>query len=254
MTMQPVNLLIFITVPILASILGALIINSGYYPNLFARIFSRRIPNRFIIIINGASGVGKTTIADWISQRFKVKTVMNIDLIREIFRDNHSGEENPINLSSFEADLDHINDHFRSQCSVLEKPMERMISRVTRRRDAVIIEGVNVLFSEFLKRHQISDANLFLFITLYIDNKEEHIKRIDKRGEESSEDPAKTQRYTDNIDKIQAIEKIIIEDTTSVIQSTTAQHTFKIIVNDKKLRTIYKEVKQIINGKLKCVK
>ena len=70
---------------VVAAIIGALVSTERIILTDFFRWY-RKLPRDFVILINGGSGVGKTTIAWAIARKYNIPYVVGSDIIREVLR------------------------------------------------------------------------------------------------------------------------------------------------------------------------
>lgn len=165
-----------------------------------------------IILIGGASGVGKSVISAELGHRNGIERFIGTDLIREIMRYMLPKEINPIlHESSFNAESKVINPSvedeliysFCEQSRIVCKGVNAYLSRIIKEGLTYIINGVHLLpgFLNISEKYANS-VHLFHYV-LYIEDEEEHIRRFHLRSEHTRRPPS---RYTDNIKKIRRIQ------------------------------------------------
>lgn len=207
---------------LIAAIVGALVASEKLILTDFFR-WRRQLPPGFIVIINGASGVGKTSIAWALSRKYNVPTVFSSDLIRESLRcciPNISDIEYAVLLrSSFLAHQQvkmgveaNVVEGFKAQCGFMLKPILGVCNRIRGKRDPAIIEGVNIVASQVFSQIPNDPLNRILFVNLYIESEEVHKNRLRQRGKKSGEPGAYTDRYIRNIEAIREIDRYLKED------------------------------------------
>jgi 2-phosphoglycerate kinase len=175
------------------------------------------VPSGFVILINGGSGVGKTTVAWALARRFNIVSVIGTDLIREALR--YDREQKPrrrnskLDKSSFLAHENGDEDvvtAFEGQCRELVGPLSKIIKRVRTKRDPVIIEGVNLVASQVFEDNIPTDAyTKILFVNLYIQGRDRHIARLQDRGEKIHQ---LADRYVKNVEEIRLIDDFLQQD------------------------------------------
>jgi 2-phosphoglycerate kinase len=106
-----------------------------------------------IILLGGASGTGKSTIATALAARLSITRVIPTDAVREVMRGFVPESLVPeLHRSSFEpppddpdASFETIYKSFRRQCQAVSAGVARVVKRMVNEREDAIIEGVHVL-------------------------------------------------------------------------------------------------------------
>lgn len=177
------------------------------------RTFKRSI----VILINGGSGAGKTTLAWALARKFNIASVFGTDLLREAIRyckEQSDPQQNlPIYRSSFET-----GNMFSEQCEEICGPLLRIITRIRQKRDPVIIEGVNIMASQIFDEIPLDARNGIYFINLHIDDTEIHRQRLRDRSDTSNRDSPETDRYIKNIEAVRHIDQFLRDDTCKYIE------------------------------------
>jgi len=106
-----------------------------------------------IVLLGGASGTGKSTIATRLASRLSITRVIPTDAVREVMRAfvpkslvpelHRSSFEPPPELQS--APFETIYEGFRRQCNAVASGVASVVSRMVTEREDAIIEGVHVL-------------------------------------------------------------------------------------------------------------
>lgn len=112
-----------------------------------------RSPKPLIILLGGASGTGKSTIATTLAARLAITRVIPTDAVREVMRGFVPETLVPeLHRSSFEpppndpeAGFETIYTAFRRQCQAVSAGVARVVERMVNEREDTIIEGVHVL-------------------------------------------------------------------------------------------------------------
>jgi 2-phosphoglycerate kinase len=136
-----------------------------------------------IILIGGATGVGKSTIATQLATRLGITRVVSTDAVREVLRSAFTAEMFPtLYASSFEADkavrqpIPHSGDRliigFREQAAAVAVGAQRLIDRAIAEGTDVIIEGAH-LVPGFLEGVE-SDKAVIVPLLVIIEDKELH--------------------------------------------------------------------------------
>lgn len=112
-----------------------------------------RSPKPIIILLGGASGTGKSTIATTLATRLAITRVIPTDAVREVMRAFVPETLVPeLHRSSFEpppdepeASFETIWAAFRRQCQAVGAGVARVVRRMVNEREDTIIEGVHML-------------------------------------------------------------------------------------------------------------
>lgn len=134
--------------------------------------------NPLIILIGGAAGTGKTSLARRLCAELHITHRLGSGFIREIAKSFVSMEQNTYLYNySFRP---HINippfENLYKQSEVIKSPIEACIKRAHDEGTSLVIEGVNVIPG-------LIDAELVtLFVVLTVENYNEHFKMIQGRA------------------------------------------------------------------------
>lgn len=251
---------------ILAAILGGLVATRQIQFDGLLR-WRRSIPGGFVIIVNGGSGVGKTTIAAALAERLNINQLIGTDVIREVLRYTiPTDAENPRALlltSSFLAHyrifVDHpeekgdkVVDAFRLQSTELVGPIIRVINRVRSKRDRLIIEGINVLAGDVFTQIPNDVANSVFFVNLFLESEELHLARLRERGIHCREFPELTDRYIREIASIRKIDAFLKDDTNhAILASPTGRLSIVSLENSGSVNHTVTFIQKSIREKLK---
>lgn len=139
------------------------------------------IPRGLIVFISGVPGVGKTTISYELLKRYnEFRIIQETDLIREIRRGYNEYLEDTIGDATVIDKLhkkvcipDHMKifnyEELKIQCSIMKRPIEKIIMRQQRKGIPSIINGVHII-PEIL--NGIAQNENVVYINLYISTKE----------------------------------------------------------------------------------
>ncbi len=167
-----------------------------------------------IILIGGATGVGKSTIATQLAYRLGITRVVSTDAVREVLRSAFTSEMFPtLYSSSFDADeavrqpIPHSGDRliigFREQAAAVAVGAERLIERAITERTDLILEGAH-LVPGFLETVDSADA-VVVPLLVTIEDEQLHKSHFYQRGRDSRSRPEK--RYLHAFKKIRRIQK-----------------------------------------------
>jgi len=176
-----------------------------------------------IILIGGASGVGKTTVAAELARRLGITRHISTDIIREIIRAlepgnscvqgstfAQAGKRRSGNQDSSESDPgEHVIQGFLAQARAVNIGLRAILSRARREGINMVVDGAN--FVPSLLGHGFlhpAGAQVFSFI-LTLEDRERHIERFRLR---SSSSRRSARRYIDHIHEIHRIQDFLRED------------------------------------------
>ena len=170
-----------------------------------------------IILIAGATGVGKSTIATQLATRLGITRVVSTDAVREVLRSALSAEMFPtLSVSSFEADtavrqpIPHSGDRliigFREQAAAVAVGCQALIARAIEERTDMILEGAH-LVPGFLESVE-SDEAVIVPILVTIDDEKLHKTHFYYRSRDTRHRPS--DRYINSFNKIRKIQKYMI--------------------------------------------
>ena len=253
---------------IVAAFIGVLV---GTEQLIFTDLFRwrRQLRAGFIIMVNGGSGVGKTSVAWALARRLNIPLVLGTDIVREVIRyglpDDPENQASLLLTSSFlahhrlgrelpEAGGDRVVEAFSLQSKQLVGPIVGIINRVRTKRDPIIIEGVNMLATYLFEEIPNDPKNAVFFINLYLDSPECHVDRLRLRGTAAHEFPELTDRYIREIDAIREIDEFLKQDTKGALASAPMAHeSIMSIENSGRLSHTVNLIEKAVRRKLKLV-
>jgi 2-phosphoglycerate kinase len=214
----------------------------------YARNFVRwqgvaRLDIPLVLLIGGATGVGKSTIATQIAARLGVVRVIPSDSVREVMRGLFSRELMPtLYTSSFDADsalreppahaADRVIVGFREQTAAVAVGLRALIERSAIEGTSSIIEGAHVV-PGFLDLDRFADRVLAVPVVVAVEEEEMHRSHFQARSADSAARPF--DRYIDNFDNIRRVQKYIKSQALShdwpVIASYNLDQTIAAIID-----------------------
>jgi 2-phosphoglycerate kinase len=171
-----------------------------------------------IILLGGATGVGKSTIATQLATRLGITRVVSTDAVREVLRSALTEEMFPtLYASSFEADkavrqpIPHSGDRliigFREQAASVAVGAQALIDRAIAEGTDMILEGAH-LVPGFLESVE-SEKAVIVSLMIAIEDEELHKSHFMMRGRDSgSSRPGN--RYLRSFKKIRRIQKYMV--------------------------------------------
>jgi 2-phosphoglycerate kinase len=140
-----------VTIDVLSEVVG-----ERYATNFLRWQEVGRLELPLVVLIGGATGVGKSTIATQLAARLGIVRVVATDAVREVMRAMFTKELMPtIYTSSFEADsalreppprtLDRVIVGFREQTAAVSVGIQALLSRAVVEGTSAVIEGAHVV-------------------------------------------------------------------------------------------------------------
>jgi 2-phosphoglycerate kinase len=167
-----------------------------------------------IILIGGATGVGKSTIATQLATRLGITRVVSTDAVREVLRSSFTKEMFPtLYESSFNADkavrqpIPHSGDRliigFREQAAAVAVGAQSLIDRAIAENTDLILEGAH-LVPGFLEKVDSDDA-VIVSLLVTIDDEDLHRGHFYRRDRDTG--ARASDRYLKAFRKIRKIQK-----------------------------------------------
>ncbi len=173
-----------------------------------AQTISTRPPR--LLIIAGATGVGKSTAAVGVAQRAGFTRVMSTDAIREIMRaTDKEGLHEALHRSSFsrgssgEPVLD-----WNETCLAVDAGVSATIERARREGIDLLLEGVHIVPSARLLKAWENAGGVALGIVMAVDEERAHENMLKSRDAHSYR---RSDRYLAGFQRIRAIQEGFIE-------------------------------------------
>ncbi|MBU7031122.1 MAG: 2-phosphoglycerate kinase [Theionarchaea archaeon] len=166
-----------------------------------------------IVLLGGATGIGKSTVAFELSYRLGIHSIIGTDIVREVMRKMVSKDLLPtLHSSSFAAWKDiHVPSSYLSsviyafelQVSHVSVGVNAIIQRAVREGMSLLMEGIHLVPGYITTAP--SNETLFHFVLTLPDEKE-HINRFHARAKDSRRPP---EHYIRDIDKIRQVQNHI---------------------------------------------
>lgn len=203
-----------------------------------------------IILIGGATGVGKSTIATIIANRLNITRVASTDAIREVMRASVSEKLiRPLRGSSYNAymnltlppsGVEPVILGFREQVLAVNVGIEAIIKRSVEEKSDIVIEGAHVV-PGYLNLDDYSTGAIVQQIVISVPDRDTHKGHFTKRTIET-QGSRPMQRYIEHLDKI-----IMIQ---GYIEELAKKHNINIIQNYNLDNTV-NEVLELIFQRVK---
>ena len=204
-----------------------------------------------VILIGGANGVGKSTIATQLAARLGVLRVVGTDAIREVMRSMLSPELMPsLHTSTYHADdavreapvrpADALLLGFWRQTQAVSVGIDSLIERAATERTSVVIEGAHVVPGFFDVEHH-GEGILAVPFVVTVTDEERHLAHFAAR--EVGARPAA--RYVSGFDNIRRLQ--------AYIKSQALAHGVPVIPNysfDQSIATVIDLVMERVTERL----
>lgn len=190
-----------------------------------------------IILLGGATGIGKSTVAFEISHRLGIHSIIGTDVIREVMRKMVSYDLLPtLHTSSFNAwkSIETPSSYLSSVIYAFELQVSHVSVGVNAIIERALTEGVNLVLEgiHLVPGHMHpQDETLFHFV-LQLSDKSEHINRFFARAKDSKRPP---EHYIRDIDRIRQVQEHVVgrahKQLVPVIENNTMEETVTEILN-----------------------
>ncbi len=172
-----------------------------------------------IVLIGGATGVGKTSVAVALANLMNISRMSSTDEIRQVMRLSISQELMPtLHTSSYLAwealshspggGVDPVLYAFQDQASRVCVGVRATIERALEENVSLIVDGTHLL-PDLLDLGPYEEKAVLIFVNLFLSGKgRQHKERFKRRGLQASERPK--HRYVAYLDQILRIQKHIL--------------------------------------------
>lgn len=172
-----------------------------------------------IILLGGATGVGKSTVATQLAARLGITRVISTDAIREVLRAAFSQKLIPtLYVSSFNADdalrvpisspSEQLIVGFQEQVTAVSVGIKALIARALEEGTDIIVEGAHVVPGFLEGWEEEFDQAVLVPVVIAVSDVEMHRSHFAMRALETRSRPP--DRYLANFEKIRALQSYII--------------------------------------------
>ena len=176
-----------------------------------------RLELPLVVLLGGATGVGKSTIATMLASRLGITRVIPTDAIREVMRSMFTEDIFPtLHTSSFDAarlvrhpltrSADPVVVGFRDQASAVAVGIDALVQRAVSEGTDLIIEGAHVV-PGFIDEKRFHGEAVIVPMLVTVDDEESHRSHFLMRAHESRNRPS--ERYLDFFDNIRKLQKYL---------------------------------------------
>jgi 2-phosphoglycerate kinase len=182
-----------------------------------------------VVLIGGATGVGKSTIATQLATRLGIVRVVATDAIREVMRAVFSRELMPsLHASSFQAgealreppSRDAVIVGFREQTAAVSVGVHALLDRAAMEGTSLIVEGAHIV-PGFLDASAWEDRVLVVPVIVTVDDEDTHRSHFAARAADHAGRSAG--RYLQHFDNIRRVQRYI--------KSQALSHGVSVIAN-----------------------
>jgi 2-phosphoglycerate kinase len=224
------------------------------YASSFAKWHTvRRLDRPLVILVGGATGVGKSTIATQLAARLGITRVIPTDAIREVMRSMFTEDLMPtLHTSSFDAarlvrnplprSADPVIIGFREQASAIAVGVEALIARAVDEGTDLILEGAH-LAPGFIDRRRFVGQAVVVPLVVTVDDEELHRSHFVARSTEVRTRPA--DRYLDFFDNIRKLQKYI--------KSLALEHEVPIVPSYNLDATLSRVIELVVNQAIEAL-
>ncbi len=171
-----------------------------------------------ILLLGGATGVGKTSLAHEVAHRLRVQRVVSTDAIRQVMRTMLSAELVPaIHASSYEAHRvvteiatgdDPVVDAFRAQATTVSVGVRAMMDRAVAENTSMILEGVSVV-PGLIDLEPYGERAQVIFLLVASLDEDAFTTHFAARAKDAVARPP--HQYVENLDSILKIQDYLLE-------------------------------------------
>jgi 2-phosphoglycerate kinase len=185
-----------------------------------------------ILLIGGATGTGKSTVATEVAHRLGINRVTSTDIVRQTLRAFFAPEYMPsIHRSSFDAGADEsLVDAFLEQTKNVVIAVEAAIERAVQEGWSMVLEGVH-LVPGMLPLD--GDDAIVIHCVLSIQDEDVHASHFWIRGA-TSHGLRPVQKYLERLDDIRRLQDFIVERAREtgvpVIENTNVEETVGAVI------------------------
>lgn len=192
------------------ALLNAGHIHAATYYRMWHAVREKKRP--IVILLGGATGIGKSSVAFEISHRLGIHSIIGTDTVREVMRKIISKDLLPtLHTSSFNAWkeiqapsslISSLIYAFELQVSHVSVGVNAIIQRAVTEGISLVMEGIHLVPGHI---HPAGET-IFHFV-LQLSDREEHINRFHARAKDSKRPP---EYYINEIDRVRQVQDHIV--------------------------------------------
>ena len=224
------------------------------YASSFAKWHTvRQLDLPLVILLGGATGVGKSTIATMLASRLGVTRVIPTDAVREVMRSMFTPDFKPtLHTSSFDAarlvqtplprSADPVIIGFREQVSAVAVGIKALIQRAVDEGTDLIIEGAH-LVPGYVDQRPFEGKAVVVPMVVTVDDEELHRSHFVVRADETRTRPS--EKYLDFFDNIRKLQKYI--------KSLALEHGVPIVPSYNLDATLSRVIELVVNQAIEAL-
>ena len=175
-----------------------------------------------LLLIGGASGVGKSTAATLLASRLNITRTQSTDMLREVLRILRPADIAPeLHYSSFnawkaiatesedETQAARIQTGFDRQADEVEVAIRALLDRAQKEQASIIVEGVHVRPS-IIKRLTLESDVILIPVVMMVDRRKTLKQFFKGRSVTTRRRPG--EHYLNNIDAIWTLQSVIVSE------------------------------------------
>ncbi len=213
----------------------------------------QRLDIPLVILLGGATGVGKSTIATMLASRLGITRVIPTDAVREVMRSMFTAELFPtLHTSSFDAarlvrnplprNADPVVIGFREQTSAVSVGIDALIQRAIDEGTDLILEGAH-LVPGFLDYSRFKGKAVVVPLVVTVDETDVHRSHFLQRAREARNRPA--ERYLELFDNIRKMQRYV--------KSLALQHGVPIVPSYNLDATLSQIIELVVGQAIEAV-
>ena len=213
----------------------------------------KQLDRPLVILLGGATAVGKSTIATQLANRLGITRVIPTDAIREVMRSMFSNDLLPtLQMSSFDAaqavrhplppDTDALIAGFREQVGAVIVGIEALVARAAEEGTDLIVEGVH-LVPGFIAQEQFADQAVVVPMLVTVDDEEQHRSHFMLRAQEASSRPG--ERYLEHFGNIRKLHRYL--------KSMALQHSVPLVPSYNLDATLSSVIDLVVQQALRAI-
>jgi len=162
-----------------------------------------------LVLISGATGVGKTTLAKAIAHEMGLARIASSDTIREVMRATASSSDPALNRSSYgRGDVGDAGTDWEDAARAVEPGIDAVVERARRQGVDLVLEGVHVIPSRRLLSAWETAGGAAVGVVVKIEDEATHRERIEQREANTWRG---AERYRIGFERIRSIQRTIEE-------------------------------------------